>query len=232
MEDFNECFEKFVMLVRQLLNDLPAPSAFANPSVWRKAQEATPILCLRPPNARGLPLTTLHHAFRQFHYESSSPLPTTTETVAVQIAASQLCLRMGEAFNNEAERGEVFDECVDGILEKGEAECRFQPYPTSHYGKIDRCIREANIPIVLREDKMEFGLGGPDAYMQLARCYDLVVGVLTSSIESDSYANNYLTHGAPCFLICLMGTQCSLLILASVDVILPRTHVVRMWWVL
>ena len=140
MDDFNECFEKFVMLVRQLLNDLPAPSAFANPSVWRKAQEATPILCLRPPNARGLPLTTLHHAFRQFHYESSSPLPTTTETVAVQIAASQLCLRMGEAFNNEAERGEVFDECVDGILEKGEAECRFQPYPTSHYGKIDRCI--------------------------------------------------------------------------------------------
>ena len=42
--------------------------------------------------------------------------------------------------------------------------------------------------------------------MQLARCYDLVVGVLTSSIEIDSNAN-YLTHGAPCFLICLMGSS-------------------------
>jgi len=43
--------------------------------------------------------------------------------------------------------------------------------------------------------------------MQLARCYDLVVGVLTSSIEIDSNANNYLTYGAPCFLICLMGSS-------------------------
>ena len=67
-------------------------------------------------------------------------------------------------------------------------------------GKIGQCIREANIPILLREDKLEFELGGPDAYMQLARCYDLVVGVLTNSIEIDSNANNYLTHGAPCFL--------------------------------
>ena len=98
-------------------------------------------------------------------------------------------------------------------------------------GKIGQCIREANIPILLREDKLEFGLGGPDAYMQLARCYDLVVGVLTNSIEIDSNANNYLTHGAPCFLICLMGIQCCLLVLTSVDVILPRTHVVRMWWI-
>ena len=104
----------------------------------------------------------------------------TTETVAVQIAASKLCLGMGEAFKNEAERGEAFDECVDGVLEKGEVECKFQPYPTSHYGKIDRCIREANIPIALCEDKLEFGLGGPGAYMQLARCYDLVVEVLTT----------------------------------------------------
>ena len=206
MDPFNQLFQIFSMQMKQLLNDLPAPSDFAHPSVWRQAQEATPILCLRPPNARGLPLTTLHHVFRQFQHETFRPLPTTTETVAAQIAASKLCMRMGEAFKNEAERGEVFDECVDDIIEKGEAECKFQPHPASHYGKIDRCIREANIPIVLREDKLEFGLGGHDAYMQIARCYDLVVGVLTSSIEKDPNANNYLAHGAPCFLICLMGT--------------------------
>ena len=137
MDEFNQLFDNFSMLIRQLLNDLPALSKFAQPSVWPKVQKTTPILCLRPPNARGLPLTTLHHVFCRFQYESSRPLPMTTETVAVQIAASKLCLRMGEAFKNVAERGEAF---VDGILEKGEAECKFQPYPTSHYDKIDRCI--------------------------------------------------------------------------------------------
>jgi len=125
IDQFNEYFEKFAMLVRQLLNDLPAPSEFAQPSVWPKVQESIPILCLRPPNARDLPLTTLHHVFRRFQYEPSRPLPMTTETVAVQIAASKLCLGMGEAFKNEAERGEAFDECVDDVLEKGEAECKF-----------------------------------------------------------------------------------------------------------
>ena len=228
---FNQLFDKFSMLIRQLLNDLPAPSDFAQPSVWRKAQKTTPILCLRPPNARGLPLTTLHHVFRQFQHESSRPLPMTTETVAVQIAASKLCLRMGEAFKNEAGRREAFDECVNGVLDKGEAGCKFQPYPTSHYGKIDRCIREANIPIALREDKLEFGLGGPDGYMRLAHCYDLVVEVLSTLSAKDSNANNYFTHGAPCFLTFLMGTQCRSLILTSVDAILPRADVVRMWWV-
>ena len=67
-------------------------------------------------------------------------------------------------------------------------------------GKIGQCIREANIPILLREDKLEFELGGPDAYMQLARCYDLVVGVLTNSIEIDSNASlteHHVSYGYP-----------------------------------
>jgi len=218
------------MLVRQLQNDLPAPSDFAQPSVWPKAQKGTPILCLRPPNAIGLPLTTLHDVFLNFQHEISRPLPT-TETVAVQIAASVLCSRMGEDFEDETSRGEVFDECVSGVLKKGEVDCELKPYPSGHYGKIDRCIREANIPIALREDKLEFGHGGSDAYMKIARCYNLLVGVLTSCSAKDSNATNFLTHGAPCFLICLIGTQCCSLILAYVDLI-PRADVDRMWWVL
>ena len=121
MDEFNQLFDTFSMPIRQLLNDLPALSKFAQPSVWPKVQKTTPILCLRPPNARGLPLTTLHHVFCRFQYKLSRPLPMMTETVAVQIAASKLCLRIGEAFKNEAERGEAFDECVDGILEKRNA---------------------------------------------------------------------------------------------------------------
>ena len=219
------------MLVRQLQKDLPAPSDFAQHTVWPKAQKGAPILCLRPPDARGLPLITLHDVFLRFQHEISSSLPT-TETVAVQVAASDLCCRMGEAFNNEKERSEAFDQCVSGVLEKGEAECQFKPTPFSHYGKVDRCIQEADIPIALREDKLELGYGGSDAYMQIARCYDLVVEVLTNCSVKDSNASNFLTHGAPCFLICLIGTQCCSLILASVDLILPRADVGRMWWVL
>ena len=192
------------MLVRQLQNDLPAPSDFGQHEVWPEAQEGAPILCLRPPNARGLPLTTLHDVFLRFQHEISSTLPT-TETVAVQIAASELCSRMGEPFEDEASRGRAFDECVSGVLEKGEADCELKLYPSGHHGKIDRCIREANIPIALHEDKLEFGHGGSDAYMQISRCYDLI-GVLTTLSAKNSNARNFLTHGAPCFLICLIGT--------------------------
>ena len=229
----NERFEKFTRLVRQLQNDLPAPSDFARHSVWPEAQKDAPILCLRPPNARGLPLTTLHHVFLQFQHEISRPLPT-TETVAVQIAASELCARMGEAFEDETSRGKAFDECVNGVLKKGVVERYLKPTLLGRCGKVDRCIEEANIPIALREDKLEFGHGGSDAYMKIARCYDLVVEVLTdnSTKDSNSNASNFLTHGAPCFLICLIGTWRCSLILASVDLIPPRAHVGHMWWVL
>ena len=121
MDFFNARFEKFIMLVRQLQNDLPAPSDFGRHEVWPEAQEGAPIR-LRPPNARGLPLTTLHDVFLRFQHEISSTLPT-TETVAVQIAASELCSRMGEPFEDEASHGRAFDECVSGVLEKGEADC-------------------------------------------------------------------------------------------------------------
>ena len=232
MTPLNERFEQFTKVVRQLQNDRPAPSDFARHSVWPEAQKDAPILCLRPPNARGLPLTTLHDVFLHFQREISRPLPT-TETVAVQIAALELCSRMGEAFEDERARSKAFDECVSGVLKKGVVERYLKPTLLGRCGKVDRCIEEANIPIALREDKLEFGHGGSDAYMKIARCYDLVVEVLTddSTKDSNSNASNFLTQGAPCFLICLIGTWFCSLILASVDLILPRAHAGHMWWV-
>jgi len=41
---FNVYFEKFIMLVRQLQNDLPAPSDFGRHKVWPEAQKGAPIL--------------------------------------------------------------------------------------------------------------------------------------------------------------------------------------------
>ena len=159
MDSLNELFERFTMLARQLQNDLPAPSDFGRHEVWPEAQKGAPILCLRPPNARGLPLTTLHDVFLRLQREISSPLPT-TETVAVQIAVSELCSRMGEPFEDEASRSKAFDECVSGALEKGEVERQLKPTPFGHYGKIDQCIQEVDIPIALREDKLELGMEG------------------------------------------------------------------------
>ena len=200
MNSLNECFEKFIRLVRQLQNDLPVPSDFARHTVWPEAQKDTPILCLRPPNARGLPLTTLHDIFLCFQHEISRPLPT-TETVAVQIADWELCSRMGGAFEDETSRGEVFDECVSSILEKGETDCKLKPHLLSRYGKIDRCIQEADVLIALREDKLELGHGGSDPYMQIAHCYDLVVEVLTDHSTKDINASNFLTHRACCLYV-------------------------------
>jgi len=115
------------------------------------------------------------------------------------------------------------------VLEKGEAERQLKPTPFDHYGKIDRCIQEADILIALREDKLELGHGGSDAYMKISRCYNLLIRVLTALSAKNSNASNFLTHGAPCFLICPIGTQCCSLILAFIDLILPRADVDRMW---
>ena len=63
-------------------------------------------------------MTPLNEHFEQFTRLVRQPLPM-TETVAVQIAAWELCSRMGGAFEDEGSRGKAFDECVSGILEKG-----------------------------------------------------------------------------------------------------------------
>jgi len=178
MVSLNKRFEKFIRLVRQLQNDLSVPSDFARHTVWPEAQKDTLILCLRPPNARGLPLTTLHDIFLCFQHEISRPLPT-TETMAVQIVTWELCSRMGGAFEDEISCGKVFDECVSGILEKGETDCELKPHLLSRYDKIDRCIQEADVPIALCKNKLEFGQGESDPYMQIAHCYNLVVEVLS-----------------------------------------------------
>ena len=51
-------------------------------------------------------------------------------------------------------------------------------------------IQEADVLIALREDKLEFGHGGSDPYMQIAHCYDLVVEVLTDHSTKDINASN------------------------------------------
>ena len=83
------------MLVRQLQNDLPVPSDFAWPSVWPEAQEGASILCICPPNARGLPLILLYDVFLCFQQEMSGSPPnfkSGIERVVVTCQTTQLSL--------------------------------------------------------------------------------------------------------------------------------------------
>ena len=94
MDPFNEDFEKFSILVRQMLNNLSMPSVFAKPLIWHEAQKHAPILCLCSPNIRGLPLTTLYDVFHHFQLKTSRSFPIMAETMAVQIAALTLVLEL------------------------------------------------------------------------------------------------------------------------------------------
>ena len=111
---------------------------------WGSGECSYPILCLRLSNARGLSLTTLHDVFLRFQHEISSTLPM-TKTVAIQIAALELCSRIGEPFEDEASCGRAFNEYVSGVLKKGEVDCELKPCPSGHHDKIDQYIQKANI---------------------------------------------------------------------------------------
>ena len=106
---------------------------------------------------------------------------------------------------------------------EGKTDCELKAHLLNHYGKIDRCIQEADVLIALRKDKLEFGQGGSDPYMQIARCYDLVVEVLTDHSTKDINASNsrssmfpnlsywYLasfTHPCICWLDSAQGPCC------------------------
>jgi len=81
--------------------------------------------------------------------------------------------------------------------------------------------------IAICESKWEAGHEESNVYMQISQDYDLLVRVLVESTETA--AINFLSHGAPCFLICVLGTYCCILIIALIFLSLPRTHVIHMW---
>ena len=227
---FNREFESFAKSISQLLDDLPPP--FALPRGWRFDQEDSLILCLRPGSAGGLPLCTLHDVFRTFQCESSVLLsnstataePMPTEMVAAHLAAIRLCHHMGDAFDDVHHRAKAFDACVVDLFGKWEKVLILNLESFTNYGKVNRCFRELNVPIVLREDKWEAGHGKADVYLQITYNYSLLVKALTESTETA--AINFLSHGAPCFLICVLGMHFHLLVFAFIVLLLFRAHVI------
>ena len=174
-------------------------------------------LCLRPPDARGLPLCTLHDVFRQYLLVAQRPLPQASDTaVAAVKSAAQLCATMGESFSTKGDDGNVtqnardlkvnvrtpgFDECMSGILEMFDRFYSLAPTSDAHSGIVDGALLKEGIFISLRELKGDLGAAaGGDPYMQVARSYDLAVKVL-----QDRGAEAFVKQGAPMFLLCLIG---------------------------
>ena len=214
MEGWNEAISDFSILFNTLADSLPSPSEFGRPGIWPAAQKGHPILCLRPSEAKGLPLSTLHNVFRQFLCDTSHRLAesmTTDEAVAARVAAAKLRYLMGDSFENKNERSKALGYCVSGIFPTSTVETQYILTKDSNYNQVDRAILEGGIAVALREDKLEPDSGDSDVYMQIARDYDLFVKILLEkadvSVETAEAkkAQNFIDHGAPCFLICVLG---------------------------
>jgi len=154
------------------------------------------------------------------------------EAMAARIAASKLCLKIGSQFKTENNRGKAFDPCVAGLLGEMEKEVILSPKSFIHYDKVDRYIKECGIIIAIHEDKVEPAKGDGNLYMQITGDYHFLMGVLTDKAETDLEAKEFLSNGASCFLICILGMDHCLLIFAIADSLLPRTHAVHLWWIL
>lgn len=192
------------MVINILLNSLSTPSNFAKDTLWAEEQVGLdyPILCHRPPEAYGLPLCTLHDAFRCFMVDLSTPLPNDLESSTSCVVAYKRCALMGDKYENEAERSQKFDECVHSLFSEFEKKVGHpvKPLGELHSGLVDRIYYTAQHPVLLREDKLEPGQAG-DVYMQAARRYDLLSKKIRSSTVS-----KIKSHGVPVFMLCVEGT--------------------------
>ncbi|KAK2460499.1 hypothetical protein APHAL10511_007505 [Amanita phalloides] len=207
---YNNNYQSFADLVQLHVKSLPSPSDFGKDGRWGEEQRKEGhIYCLRPPEARSLPLCILHNVFRQYLLNIKQPLPLASDTaVTAQRIATNLCAKMGVSVSNKSttahhsrdnKRTKEFDACISDFLGKVEPMYYLNPDRNAHSGIADGALLMNGILIALREMKAEPGASG-NAYMQVARCYDLAVKVL-----QQNRADAYMRQGAPMFLLCIVG---------------------------
>ncbi|KAK2463755.1 hypothetical protein APHAL10511_004248 [Amanita phalloides] len=208
---YNDKYQSFADLIQLHVKSLlPSPSDFGKDGRWGEEQRKEGrIYCLRPSDARSLPLCILHHVSRQYLLDIKQPLPLASDTaVTAQRIAAQLCERMGMSVTKksttarderENRRTKEFDACISDFLGKIEPMYNLNSRGEAHGGIADGALLTNGIIIALRQMKAEPGASG-DAYMQVARCYDLAVKLL-----QQNRADAFLRQGAPMFLLCVVG---------------------------
>lgn len=170
-----------------------APPSYAHASVWRVEQSGPqPILCLRPTEKHGLPLTLLHSVFFRFHQLCLQPLPRSSAAGDALRVALALCNSMGESFEDEEDRSVEFDKAMGDFLPCTEGASKIEGRRVK--GRAARIFDAGGHRIIIREDKVEMGTG--DAYTQISRSFDLAC---------EEQGKNRIVPNAPTFLLCVMG---------------------------
>ena len=198
---------------------MPAPSEYGKSAHWLRHQgQPTAVLCLRPPEKQGLPLLILHDVFRQFVLDLDPKrfgnLAGLSEVSAAKSVADSLCAVMGRPFESEATRRSTFESQTKSLFPNSwEQECSVSSKFEAHKGKIDSCFSVNGVVCIMREDKAEPGQGNGDAYIQLSRGYQMYVTMigeisqvdLIGEDNPDNLERRLLLHGAPTFLVCVIG---------------------------
>ncbi|KAJ2930697.1 hypothetical protein H1R20_g6391, partial [Candolleomyces eurysporus] len=173
----------------------PSPSDFAMKEVWPEHQKRSPILCLRPSTAIGLPLCVLWDGFRTFIVNTSDP--NTIPSPAGRQAGASLCETMGDSFESEDERSSVIGASLEPVVPNWRSQYRVEPYAGIVLGQIDRVL-----PLcIVREDNWESTTTQSDIYMKTSRSYEILV----QELRSKGTCPGYLAAGAPAFLMCFLG---------------------------
>ena len=221
--------KSWTLLKSSLASVLPSPHEFAIKKVWKEVQaHQSEILCRRPTERTGLPLSTLHDVFRQFQRDVTMPFHPSPDSMPAAHAAKLLVLRMCDAFNNEGSRSSAFNECLRLLFT---SDRWISQYWVSPEFEVSRSVIDAAylfggemIPFILREDKDEVGSSG-DPSMQLARGYHMFVKTLRD--RKVPWALNTLDHGAPTFLISVLG-ESNLQFISWLKTY--RGYVAHFWW--
>lgn len=175
----------------------PTPSQFSDVSSWGPRQDTNPILCLRPPSAKGLPVRVLYEGFRQFLLHACDP-NLNNITPEARLAAERLCNTMGFAYQTEAECAEAIDEALKPFWPTLISEFRVHALDSESSGRVDH----STIGILI-EIKLEAGGSSKSAFMQICLCYRLYVESLKKA--QGMTQNKFESAGYPTFLLTMLG---------------------------
>jgi len=189
------------------------PSQFGS-GAWPDEQaKHSDILCLRPPERTGVPLSTLHDAFHRFRCVVKIPFQQSPQTIAAARAADRLVRLMGSSFEDEMDRTKVFNQCIEPVFASKQWQLQVSVDREAERcsGSIDAFhAGNSTVATILRQDKMELGHDG-DPYMQVSRGYHMYVKTLED--RKDYEARAALARGAPMFLLCVHGTNATLFVI-------------------
>jgi hypothetical protein len=191
----------------------PSPCEFGQRGGWWKTQEGSgAILCHRPASKQSnLPLKIMHAAFYEFNKKTTF---SEDELEGFRSAAQDFAKSVTDPNKQEASiaarilevlkrifpvNSDHIWELEDNLDNKGRVDLIYKRILPKHYSQRFAGGKETADPyfytnLIIIEFKLEDGHGG-DAFMQLCRCFDIIVG----------QNPRYCETGVPIFLITISG---------------------------